>query len=322
MENLPVIIVVGDNAPALIAGVESAKKYISASIAANTARAYKVQWASFARWCSVAGRESLPAMPDTVAAYLSSMADNGKKTSTIDSARAAIRKAHETAGLDDPTSSRLVKITLQGIRREKGTAPAQKAPAISADIKAMCAMLPDTLIGKRDKALLLVGFAGGFRRSELVGVTVENIEDTPEGIIIHLLKSKTDQEGKGRLVGIRRSDNPATCPVRALLAWVSAAGIISGQVFRAVDRHGKIRESLTAQSIALVVKAACNAAGLDSTKYSGHSLRAGLVTQAAKNKASVTDIMRQTGHKSTETVNRYIRKANIFEDNVSGIIGL
>ena len=186
----------------------------------------------------------------------------------------------------------------------------------------MCTMLPDTLIGKRDKALLLVGFAGGFRRSELVGVTVENIEETPEGIIIHLLKSKTDQEGKGRLVGIRRSDNPATCPVRALFAWVYTAGITSGPVFRAVDRHGMVKESLTAQSIALVVKTACSAAGLDSAKYSGHSLRAGLVTQAAKNKASVIDIMRQTGHKSTETVNRYIRKANIFEDNVSGIIGL
>lgn len=306
----------------LVQVAASVKEYMAASIAENTKRGYQSDWKLFTRWCDGMGAASLPAAPATVAAYLTSLADSGKKASTIDRARAAIRKAHEVAGEEDPTHAAGVRQTLKGIRRTIGTAPAQKAPAISADIKAMCAALPETLKGTRDRALLLVGFAGAFRRSELVGITAEHITETPEGIIIQLTKSKTDQEGKGRLVGIKRTEHPETCPVRALLAWITAASITSGPVFRAIDRHGNMKAPVTPQSVALVVKETAQAAGLDPTKYSGHSLRAGLVTQAAKNKASVTDIMRQTGHKSTETVNRYIRKANIFEDNVSGNIGL
>ncbi|MHB9108558.1 MAG: site-specific integrase [Armatimonadota bacterium] len=211
---------------------------------------------------------------------------------------------------------------LRGIRRTIGTASKGKAPILSADIAAMVAMLPDTLLGLRDRTLLLVGFAGGFRRSELAGISVEHLEETDEGVKILLPRSKTDQEGRGRLVAILRGKNPATCPVRALRAWREAAEITSGPVFRRVDRHGRVLEPLRAQAVALVVKRAAVAAQLDPAQYAGHSLRSGLVTQAAKNKATVADIMRQTGHRSTETVNRYVRKANIFEDNISGIVGL
>jgi site-specific recombinase XerD len=297
-------------------------EYLNASIAENTRRSYANDWKSFSGWCAAERYSCLPAGAATVAAYLADMADHGKKASTIDRARAAIRKAHEVAGLDDPTATAGVRQTLKGIRRTIGTAPTQKAPTMCADIKTMCATLPDTTKGIRDRALLLVGFAGAFRRAELVGIAAEHITETPDGIIIQLPKSKTDQEGKGRLVGIKRTEHPATCPVRALLTWITVANVTSGSVFRTIDRHGNIKGPITAQSVALVVKEYAQAAGLDPAKYSGHSLRAGLVTQAAKNKASLSDIMRQTGHRSTETVNRYIRKANIFEDNVSANIGL
>jgi len=301
----------------------SVRQYLAASVAANTQRGYQSDWKQFTAWCDATGHASLPAAPVMIARYLAHLADNGRKASTIDRARAAIRKMHEAAGLEDPTHALAVTQTLKGIRRTIGTAPQQKAPAVSADIKAMIAHLPDTRKGQRDKALLLVGFAGGFRRSELVGIRAEHVSVTSDGVTILLPFSKTDQEGHGRLVGIRRTAHPETCPVRALLAWLTAAGITCGPVFRSIDKGNHIHpDALTAQSVALVVKAAATAAQLDVAKYSGHSLRAGLVTQAAKNKANVTDIMRQTGHQSVETVNKYIRKANIFEDNVSGMIGL
>ena len=320
-DNLP--IPVTNELPAVAGAVESAKGYIGASIAANTQRAYRGQWQAFAAWCESAKLPAMPAAPETVAAYLARLADAGKKAATIDSARAAIRKAHETAGQDDPTARPLVKQTLKGIRREKGTAPVQKAPVLTIDLRRMLQGIPaDTLKGKRDRALLLVGFATGSRRSELVGLAAEDVEETPEGLLLTIRRSKTDQEGRGTVKGIARGEHPDTCPVSALLDWLQAAGITSGPVFRHVKKGGRLGDQLTAQSVALVVKAAAKGAKLDPAKYSGHSLRAGLVTQAAKNGVAVTDIMRQTGHRSSETVNRYVRKANIFDDNASARLGL
>jgi site-specific recombinase XerD len=296
-EHLPAIIT-GANLPAVAAAVESAKGYIGASMAANTARAYRGQWVAFSRWCDAGGLVALPAVPGTVSAYLASMADAGKKAATIDSARAAIRKAHEAAGADDPTAAALVKQTLKGIRREKGTAPVQKAPVLTVDLRRMLKTVSaDTLQGKRDRAILLVGFATGSRRSELVGLTMEDLNETPEGLLLTIRKSKTDQEGRGIVKGVIRGEHADTCLVSALLDWVKAAGITTGPVFRNIGKGGKIGGQLTAQSVALVVKAAAKAAKLDAGKYAGHSLRAGLVTQAAKNGASVGDIMRTTGHR-------------------------
>lgn len=301
---------------------QRAKDYIADSVADNTRRAYQSDFRQFSAWCGDSGIRPLPAAPVTVASYFSKLADSGKKPSTIDRARAAIKMAHETAGLVDPCTSREVTLTLKGIRRKVGTAKTRKSPILAADIKAMLSSLPEDLIGLRDRALLLVGFAGAFRRSELVGIRAEDLEETAEGIKILLPKSKTDQEGEGRYVGIARGVNAATCPVRALAAWIQAAGITEGQVFRSVDRHGNVKAGMTAQSVALVVKRAAAAADLEPGKYSGHSLRAGFVTQGAINGASETNIMRTTGHKSYETVRGYVRIANIFKDNVSAMLGL
>lgn len=305
-----------------LAQAERVREYIGESVADNTRRAYASDFRQFTSWCESAGLQILPATPATVAAYFSAMADAGRKPSTIDRARAAVRMAHEIAGYPDPTNDRNVRLALKGIRRKVGTAKARKSPTLCSDIRAMVAVLPDSLLGARDRALILVGFAGAFRRSELVGIAAEHIEHTAEGVKILLPRSKTDQEGQGRYVGIKRGTNPATCPVRALAAWLEAAGIAAGPIFRSVDRHGRIGESMTAQTVARVVKRTAAAAGLDADRYSGHSLRAGFVTQGALNGASETNIMRQTGHRSYETVRGYVRIANVFRDNVSGMLGL
>jgi len=308
-----------------LALADRVRDYIADSVADNTKRGYASDWRTFCAWCEDRGWTPLPATPATVAAYFSDMADAGKKSSTISRARAAIHMAHETAGAAgsaNPTTHKAVAQTLKGIRRKLGTARTKKAPILADDIRAMLKTLPDGLLGVRDRALLLVGFAGAFRRSELAGLAVDCLEYTAEGVKILLPKSKTDQDGQGRYVGIKRGSTPATCPVRALESWTKAAGITEGPVFRSVDRHGRVGAAISSQSIALVVKRAATAAGLDAAKYSGHSLRAGFVTQGAVNGASEANIMRQTGHTSSDTVRGYIRIANIFRDNVSGMLGL
>jgi integrase len=174
--------------------------------------------------------------------------------------------------------------------------------------------------GIRDRALLLIGFAGAFRRSELVSLTVADIEQAKQGLVIQLRFSKTDQAGEGRKVAIPFARG-ATCPVIALQQWITAAGITEGPVFRPVNRHGVIAETaLTPQAVALVVKERAQAVGLDSAKYAGHSLRAGLVTSAAQLGVSSWKIRQQTGHRSDAMLIRYIRDCQKFVDNAAGAI--
>jgi len=301
---------------------EPTAQYLVNAISANSLRAYKSDYRSFEAWCAERGLRPLPATPAVVAEYFSSLAEAGRKASTITRARAAIRLAHVSAGHPDVTAATLVKNTLKGIRRAVGTAATKKSPTLTTDITAMVNSLDGGLGGLRDKAILLIGFATGMRRSELVGMRMDHVEECAEGIRINIPRSKTDQEGAGRVIGVKRGTNPTTCPVRALNNYLSAAGITEGFIFRSINRHGQIGAGLTAQSVALVVKSAATAAGLNPDNYSGHSLRAGLVTQAAIAGAKVADIMRQTGHKSHDTVMGYVRIANVFENNASGSLGL
>jgi integrase len=212
---------------------------------------------------------------------------------------------------------------LAGIRREKGTLPAGKAPLMTGDLTRLSNALPANPLGTRDRALLLIGFAGGFRRSELSALDIEDIEVVDDGLRVLLRRSKTDPEGAGRHVGIPFGSNPKTCPVRAYRRWLEVSGIATGSVFRAIDRHGRIGAGpITAQVVALVVKRWCKAAGLDPLRFSAHSLRSGLATQAARNGASERAIMRQTGHRSVQMVRRYIREGELFTDNAAGKLGL
>ncbi len=308
-------------APALPASVRT---YVDNSRAESTRRAYRSDWNHFTAWAQLAGVTNLPATPEVVAAYLSSLADSGLKAATIARRLAAIRFAHKAAGAAVPTDAAVVSVTMGGIRRTIGTAQDCKAAAVTDDIRAMVATCPGTTIGKRNRALLLLGFAGGFRRSELVGLEVRDVEEVREGLRVTIRKSKTDQEGAGRVVGIPLGRKVATCPVRSLRAWLDVAGITEGPLLRSVDRHGNVLGPLhpSGADIARVIKAAALAAELDPERYAGHSLRAGLATSAAAAGASERAIMAQTGHKSERMVRRYIREGNLFKDNAAGRVGL
>lgn len=177
---------------------------------------------------------------------------------------------------------------------------------------------PDSLLGVHDRALLLIGFTGAFRRSELVDLDVEHVQDIKKGLVITLERSKTDQDGQGRKVAIPCGSNPDTCPVRAFQAWLEASGIRQGALFRSVNRHSQLQDGrLSDKAVALVVKRCAEAAGLDASNYSGHSLRVGLGTSAAAAGVSKRAIMAQTGHKSVSMVRRYIREGSLFRRNAA-----
>ncbi|HEX4770473.1 MAG TPA: site-specific integrase [Bryobacteraceae bacterium] len=304
---------------------ESIRKYTRKAKAENTRKAYRYDLEHFAAFCAHQNVPALPASAATIAAYLASMADEGLKPATMSRRLAAISKAHAAAGLETPTSMRhaIVAETWQGIRRTLGTAQVQKAACTTDYMKQMLAQVPDTLAGARDRALLLVGFAAALRRSELVALAVDGVQFVPEGMTISIRRSKTDQEQHGQKVAVTLGKTPETCPVRALKAWLKAASVESGPLFRAVNRWGQVQQTaLTDQVVASLVKKYAQAAGLDADVFSGHSLRAGLATSAALAGAGERQIMRQTRHKSEAMVRRYVRDANMFNQNVSGIVGL
>jgi integrase len=319
------LIPIGQESAALLAHSYSrAEAYERNSKAENTRRGYRSDWRSFDAWCTSAGLPSLPATPETVALYISAIAET-HKPATIGRHLAAIASAHKARGHSSPASMQhgAVSAVWKGIKRTHGTAQLQKAPTLTANIRAMVGTLPDRLIGTRDRALLLVGFAGAFRRSELVGLNREDIDFTADGLVVTLQRSKTDQEGKTRKVGLPYGGNPDTCPVRSLRAWLDAAAIEAGPLFRWVNRHGKMQPGrLSGTAVALIVKRHASAAGLDASKYSGHSLRAGLATSAAIAGASDRSIMNQTGHRSINMVRRYVRDASLFRENAAAMVGL
>jgi site-specific recombinase XerD len=301
-----------------------AAHYMAIARSQNTRRAYRSDWVDFTAWCASHALASLPATPETVALYLADAA-RAIKASTLTRRLAALAKAHQAAGFESPCSMRhaAVSETLAGIRREKGTMPEGKSPLMTSELVRLSCGLPDNKLGIRDRALLLIGFAGGFRRSELADLTIENIAVVEDGLRVLLRRSKTDPDGAGRTVGIPFGSNPKTCPVRAYRRWLEVSAITAGPVFRGVDRHGHIAaDAITPQVVALVVKRSCKVAGLDASRFGAHSLRSGLATQAARNGASERAIMNQTGHRSVQMVRRYIREGELFNDNAAAKLGL
>jgi integrase len=244
---------------------------------------------------------------------VTALAEAGAKASTIQRRLAAISQAHQWAGITpSPTADWYVRTTMAGIRRTLGVAPVQKQPVVTKELRRLLAVVPDnSFAGKRDRLVLLLGFAGGFRRSELVGLDIEDVVETDDGLRIAVRTSKTDQEGEGREVGIPFGQHPETCPVRAWRAWIAASEIKTGALFRGVNRHDQLQTGrLSDKGVALIVKRAATRVGLDPTKYGGHSLRSGLATAAAAGGAPERAIMRQTGHRSVEMVRRYIRSGS------------
>ena len=303
--------------------VGPALAYAKAAKSEATQTAYRHDWQAFEAWGQAHGLQTLPAAPETLALYLTDLADNGRKVAGIVRTLASISQAHKAAGYESPRSAAPVQAVMRGIRRKLGIAQTQKAPVLVADLRHMASSLSSTLKGTRDRALLLLGFAGAFRRSEIVGLDVADLSFADDGLTVTLRRSKIDQEGAGRKVGIPYGGDPTTCPVRAVKAWLAAAGAELGPVFVGVNRHGKLTgQRLAGEDVARIVKAVANTVGLDAATFSGHSLRAGLVTSAAKAGKSERSIMAQTGHRSATMVRRYIRDANLFTENAAAGIGL
>jgi site-specific recombinase XerD len=255
---------------------------------------------------------ALPATAETVAAYLASEAEAGAKPSTIGRRCAAIRFAHKLAGLEAPTDAEAVKATMRGIRRTLGVARSRKAPVTSELVRAMAALAAPDAKGLRDRALLLFGFAGAFRRSELVALDVEDLRETEGGLLVTIRRSKTDQEGQGRTIAIARGS--LACPVRAVRNWLDAAAINAGPVFRPVAKGGRIgADRLSDKQVARTAKNFAQRLGLEVSDFSGHSLRAGFLTSAAANGASIFKMRDVSGHKNMDTLQGYVRSAELFQ---------
>lgn len=307
--------------PALpAADLERAVEFAQQDKAESTRRAYKSDFAAFVAWCASRGVASLPATPETVAGFLAAEADAGRKPSTVGRRCAAIAHAHKLAGHEPPTNCEGVKATLRGIRRTAGAAPAKKAPAVAEVTRDMARAAPDRTKGLRDRALLLLGFGGAFRRSELVALDVADLEETDEGLRVTIRRSKTDQEGHGATIAIVRGG--ASCPVRAVRAWLDAAGITEGPVFRPVRKGGKVCDQrLTAKSVCDIVKSYADTVGLDASTFGAHSLRSGFLTSAARRGASIFKMRDVSRHKSMDVLQAYVRDADMFRDHAgSGLL--
>jgi site-specific recombinase XerD len=306
-------------APSLPATVVAAERDAARDFALNekaesTRRAYRGDFAAFTTWCCARGLVALPASTDTVAAFLAAQANAGARASSIGRSCASIRYAHRLAGLEPPTGAESVKAVMRGIRRTIGTAKEQKAPATADRITDMLRGIPETLTGKRDRALLLLGFAGAFRRSELVGLQVADLTDAEDGIRVLIRHSKTDQEGQGQEIAIPHGHSLR--PVAAVRAWLTAAGITDGPIFRPILKGGRVcPEALSDRSVATIIKAHAERAGLDPAEYAGHSLRAGYLTSAAEAGANVFKMMEVSRHKSIDTLRGYVRRSDLFRDH-------
>jgi site-specific recombinase XerD len=311
---IPATVPAGAPLPLPAREVATAAEYARAEKAEATRRAYRTDFEIFRAWCAERGASALPAPPEAVAAFLAHEAERGVRPSTIGRRVAAIRYAHKLAGLPLPTDDERVRATMRGIRRSLGTARTKKTPATVARIIAMAPIALERAADIRDRALLLFGFASAMRRSELAALDFEDIEETADGLRVTIRRSKTDQEGQGAVIAIPRGT--IACPVAALKAWLEAAAISKGPVFRPIAKGERIQGArLTDRSIAAIVKAHAARVGLDPAAFAGHSLRSGFLTSAAARGASIFKMADQSRHKSMDTLRGYVRDAEVFKDH-------
>jgi integrase len=293
---------------------DAVRAYVEAGIAPATRRAYKADLDHFRAWGG-----DIPTTDVQLAAYLADQATT-LRAATLTRWLVAISVAHKAQRLPSPVSSPLVRATMRGVRREHGAAQRQAAPLLREDLFVVLGAMGDRLKDLRDRALLLIGFAGGLRRSELAAINLSDFERVREGIILTIRRSKTDQDGAGRRIGIPFG-RTIHCPVRALEIWLNAARIEDGPVFRPVDRHGRLAAArLCGEAVSLIVRGRTAAAGLDPTGYSGHSLRAGFATSATRAGVSTFKIRQQTGHASDAMLSRYVRDGEVFLGNAAGAL--
>lgn len=285
-----------------------------------TRRAYRSDWTHFESWCREHSLAALPAAPETVGLYLVGH-EKLLSMATLTRRLSSIATAHRMAGHQLDSRHPGIADVMKGLRRAKGTANRHAEALTTPRLRRVLDTCGDRLIDVRDRALLLVGFAGALRRSEIVALDVTDIVVSGEGLRLTIRRSKTDQDGEGHVIAIGRTGS-ATCPVSAYENWISAAGIDTGKAFRSVDRHGKVGDALSARAVALLVQRRADLAGLDARIYSGHSMRAGLATSAAAAGVEERIIMRTTRHRSTSVLRRYIRDGELFARNLAAEVGL
>ena len=287
--------------------------------AANTHRAYESDWQGFAGWCVAQGFDPIPAQLALVGLYLA--AHEHLSVATLSRRVSSIAARHRQAGYSLDTRHPAITDVLRGLRRERGSAQRRAEALTVGHLRQVVADLGDGLGDLRDRALLLVGTAAALRRSELVALDVTDVAVLPEGLRVTIRQSKTDSEGHGAVLPVGRTGRP-TCPVAAYERWLAAAGIAEGAVFRAVDRHGRLGDRLSGNAISLIVQRRAAAAGLDASAYSGHSMRAGFATSAARAGMGEFKIAAQTRHASLAVLRRYVREGRLFTENLSDEIGL
>lgn len=288
--------------------------FVQNSVSENSRRAYESDLREFER-----GGGSVPASPETLAEYLAHNADR-LSVATLVRRMASISKAHQARGLPNPTQSSLVRATLRGIKRTYGCAQRQAKPLLRDELIQVLDATGDKPKDLRDRALLLAGFAGALRRSELVGLNVEDLEHVRQGAILHLRRSKTDQEAEGQKIGIPHGRG-RWCPMAALEAWLTISGISEGPIFRPVDRHGRVHDCrLSGEAVGEIIRERVSAVGLDPSRYSGHSLRAGLATSASQVGVPTWKIRAQTRHASDAMLARYVRDGELFTHNAAGAL--
>lgn len=320
--------------------------YLRAARSEATRRAYASDWIHFTDWCDAQpGISPMPAAAQTVALYLAEHADR-LKASTLIRRCAAISALHQAAGHISPTSDPLVRTTLAGIRRVHGTASDAKDPLVAHYVRRLVDALPrerdKALLASRDRCLLVLGFYGALRRSELVALNVEDVEVNDQGLVVSLRRSKTDQDAAGRRVAMLHTGVADACPAEVYQEWLSALksndpqtpeqaddgpplepGRAKVAVFRPINRHGQLASNrLTDRAVARIVQRTALRAGLGDLDLAGHSLRAGFATSAAAAGKSERAIMKQTGHKSLPMVRRYIREGSLFRDNATDGLAL
>jgi len=289
------------------------------SKANNTLRAYKSDFKDFGAFCAKHGLSSLPSEPKTVSIYLTHLSKNSK-ISTIRRRLVSISMVHKLKGHYLDTKHPIITENLLGIKRVKGSIQKGKKPILINHLKSIVNVIDEQKCEEikklRDKSIILIGFGGGFRRTELISIDHEDLEFVAEGLKITIRKSKTDQLGEGMMKGLPYFSNEIYCPVTTLKKWLEVSKIKSGPIFRRFSKGSLLTEKrLTDQSVVLLMKEYLNLAGIENKNFAGHSLRAGFATVAAESGADERSIMAMTGHKTTQMVRRYIREANIFKNN-------
>jgi len=300
---------------------------LASSRSASTRLAYASAWRGWATWCAVRGASPLPASPELLAAYLAELSSAGRAVSTLDKVVAAIRAVHLDAGHDDPAGNRGVVRVRAGLRRTVGVAPRRQAhPVTTEEVRRIVGVIdPASLRGKRDAALILLGYAAALRRSEIVGLRVRDVAMKPAGLVLAIRRSKGDQDQGGQVIGVARGQHPETDPVTAVHAWISAArltpvdplfSLVARSDLRVVPRH------LEGKQINRILSSRAADAGLADLQLSGHSLRAGHATTAAEHGVPADRLARTTRHRNLATLAKYIRPAEVLADTSSGSLGL